>query len=216
MSHFSSYCINVFTVGLNHNLSKDQFVHCKELTCFLSLFQSIGLHPYLFFFNILFFIIYLFGSTGSQLRHAHSLVAACGVQFPDQRSNSGPLPWEQRVLATAPPGKSVLIFLVHTLAHSFQMFKKEVSHSQYNFPPYIFSLVAFKFFCLFLVFSSLCAWMWLSLYLSYLEFAELLGSLSLYIAAVNKLRTVWPLFLLPFFFFFFASFFVFPCLTMLH
>ena len=47
--------------------------------------------------------------------------------------------------------------------------------------------------------------MWLSLYLSYLEFAELLGSLSLSIAAaVNKLRTVWPLFLLLLFFFFFC------------
>ena len=70
-----------------------------------------------------------------------------------------------------------------------------------TFPLCIFSLVAFTIFCLFLVFSSLCAWMWLSLYLSYLEFSELLGSLSLYIAAVvNKLKTVWPLFLLLFFF----------------
>ena len=32
--------------------------------------------------------------------------AACGVLFPDQRSNLGPLRWEHRVLATGPPGQS--------------------------------------------------------------------------------------------------------------
>ena len=46
----------------------------------------------------------------SLLWHAESLVAACGIQFPDQGLNSGPLLWECRVLATGPPGKS-LIFL---------------------------------------------------------------------------------------------------------
>ena len=34
------------------------------------------------------------------------LVAACGIQFPDQGSNPDPLHWEQGVLATGPPGKS--------------------------------------------------------------------------------------------------------------
>ena len=33
------------------------------------------------------------------------LVAACGIWFPDQGSNLGPLHWECRVLATGPPGK---------------------------------------------------------------------------------------------------------------
>ena len=33
------------------------------------------------------------------------LVAVCGIQFPDQGSNPGPLHWEHRVLATGPPGK---------------------------------------------------------------------------------------------------------------
>ena len=36
----------------------------------------------------------------SQLRHA------CGIQFPDQISNPGPLHWEHGVLSTVPPGKS--------------------------------------------------------------------------------------------------------------
>ena len=50
---------------------------------------------------------------GSSLRHEGSsvvacklLVVACGIQFPDQGSNPGPLHWERGVLATGPPGKS--------------------------------------------------------------------------------------------------------------
>ena len=38
--------------------------------------------------------------------HLGSLVAACGIYFPNQGSNPGPLHWEHRVLATGPPGKS--------------------------------------------------------------------------------------------------------------
>ena len=38
------------------------------------------------------------------------LVAACGIFFPDQGWNPGPLPWECRVLATGPPGKSLILF----------------------------------------------------------------------------------------------------------
>ena len=33
-------------------------------------------------------------------------MAACGIYFPDQGSNLGPLHWECRVLATGPPGQS--------------------------------------------------------------------------------------------------------------
>ena len=35
------------------------------------------------------------------------LVAACGLKFPDQGSNLGPLHWECGVLSTGPPGKSL-------------------------------------------------------------------------------------------------------------
>ena len=35
------------------------------------------------------------------------LVTACGVKFPDQGWNLGPLLWESGVLATGPPGKSL-------------------------------------------------------------------------------------------------------------
>ena len=42
-----------------------------------------------------------------------SLVAACGIWFPDQGPNLGPLPWEHGVLATGPPGKSLRpLFLI--------------------------------------------------------------------------------------------------------
>ena len=42
-----------------------------------------------------------------QLQHADSqLWHACGIQFPHQGSNPGPLHWERRVLPTGPPGKS--------------------------------------------------------------------------------------------------------------
>ena len=57
-------------------------------------------------------ICYLFGCPRSSLQHAGSfvvackeLVAACGIQFPDQGLNLGPLLWQHRVLATGPPGK---------------------------------------------------------------------------------------------------------------
>ena len=73
---------------------------------------------------------YLFGCPGSQLWLAGSLVVAhgllscslpvpqlwhansqlqhaCGIQFPDQGLNPGPLHWELRVLTTVPPGKSL-------------------------------------------------------------------------------------------------------------
>ena len=79
-----------------------------------------------------------------QLWHAGSLVAArellaaaCGIQFPDQGSNPGPLHWECRVLATGPPGKSptscfcspknvVLAHSIHT--HMFLYCLWQLSH----------------------------------------------------------------------------------------
>ena len=51
--------------------------------------------------------IFVAAHEGSSLRHAGSLVAACGIWFPDQGSNLGPLHWERGVLATGPPGKSL-------------------------------------------------------------------------------------------------------------
>lgn len=50
---------------------------------------------FFFFFNYLF--IWLCGA----------LVGACGIQFPDQGSNWGPMHWEHGVVATGLPQKSV-------------------------------------------------------------------------------------------------------------
>ena len=64
---------------------------------------------------------YLFGCTGSWLWHlgssviivAHGfLVVACGIKFPDQGSNLGSLHWDYEFLATGPPGKSPVTFLL--------------------------------------------------------------------------------------------------------
>ena len=41
------------------------------------------------------------------LQHAGSLVAACGMYFPNQGLIPGPLHWECGVLATGPPGNSL-------------------------------------------------------------------------------------------------------------
>ena len=53
-------------------------------------------------------VIYLLDYGGSWLWHAGSLVAACGIEFPDLALNPGPLHWEHGVLATGPPGKSLV------------------------------------------------------------------------------------------------------------
>ena len=61
--------------------------------------------------------IYLLLCTRSQLQHAGSsvFIAACGMQFPDQGLNPGPLHWECGVLATGPPGKTQFLVLKYRL-----------------------------------------------------------------------------------------------------
>ena len=50
--------------------------------------------------------------TGSgALQHSRSLAEACGIQFPHRELNPGPLHWEHGVLATGPPGKSLIQLL---------------------------------------------------------------------------------------------------------
>ena len=56
---------------------------------------------------VFFFLsIYLIDCTGPSLRHANSLVTACGIEFPEQRLNLDPLLWEHGVSAIGPSGKS--------------------------------------------------------------------------------------------------------------
>lgn len=61
-------------------------------------------------------LINLFGCTVSWLQREGSLIAACGIQFPNQGLNPGPLYGKHRALATGPPGKSaVQETLIHRL-----------------------------------------------------------------------------------------------------
>ena len=61
-------------------------------------------HKSVFFFNIhLFLFIWLHQVLVAACK---LLVVVCGIQFLDKGSNPGPLPWELRVSATGPPGKS--------------------------------------------------------------------------------------------------------------
>ena len=62
---------------------------------------------FLFFLRPNYFPIYLFDCAGSPLQQVGSLVVACGIQFPDQGLNRGPLHWEYEVLAPGPPEKSL-------------------------------------------------------------------------------------------------------------
>ena len=71
------------------------------------------------FWAFLFFLFYVFVGNfifcgtwdpQSSLGHPESLVAACGIYFPDQESSLGPLHGEHEVFATGPPGKSLFLF----------------------------------------------------------------------------------------------------------
>ena len=83
--------------------------------CSLSHVDKLKLSRFFFFFKKnIYLLIYLValglscGSWAPQLWHVNSqLRHACGIQFPGQGSNPGPLHWEHRVLTTVPPGKSL-------------------------------------------------------------------------------------------------------------
>ena len=77
---------------------------------------------------LIFIFIYLFVS---QLWLMGSLIAVCklpvaprGIKFPDQGLN--PSPWERGVLATEPPGKSLVSFI------SYSAFKAHPCRSMYQ------------------------------------------------------------------------------------
>ena len=102
-----------------------EFYHISSIlrSIFFSHFH-ISFFFFLFFFKNIYLFIFIWlywvlvvahallscGTWAPQLWHANSqLWHACGIQFPDQRSNPGPLYWELGVLTTAPPGKSHIL-----------------------------------------------------------------------------------------------------------
>ena len=98
--------------------------HLDTLTHhFLKNWISLLFSCLLFFKIFILLIIYLAvlglscstGDLQSSLQHVRSLVAACellvaacGIQFPNQGSNLSPLHWELGVLDPGPPGKALI------------------------------------------------------------------------------------------------------------
>ena len=96
-----------------------------------------------FFFNIYLFYLFIWLFL--------ALATACGIKFPDQGSNPGPLHWEHRVLAAGPPGKSWFIHFLTKLG-IINWADTEISHLITEFTPKYFKLELVLAFNLFLVF----------------------------------------------------------------
>ena len=78
---------------------------------------------------------------GLQLRHMGSLVVARetlavahGIQFPDQRSDPSHLHWDYGILTTGPPGKSLLVCLLHQLSSLSMLQPHWLSFRTWNSP----------------------------------------------------------------------------------
>ena len=102
------------------------YTHSFSDSFFLKIFKRFILNIYLLFINLFWLRQVLVAAHGIfvtacgifscsiqdlLLRYADSLVVACGIQFPDQGSNPGPLHWEHGILPTGPPGKSRRLLL---------------------------------------------------------------------------------------------------------
>ena len=86
----------------------------------------------LFFYSFIFIFIGLAapGLPCSMWDPAYEvLVEACGIQFPDQGSNPGPLHWERGVSAFRPPWESLSFFsFVWTVQHVGSLFPDQGSN----------------------------------------------------------------------------------------
>ena len=67
---------------------------------------------------------------------------ACGIEFPDQGLNLGPLHWELRVLTTGPPGKSLQLIIIW----EWGLFSKRCGRSGFLCESFQFLNVGTKFF----------------------------------------------------------------------
>ena len=126
-SHHAKIYLMVFEVRLPYFLplkTSDSFVcsgishvelfslHYLYLLCSEWLFwvTFLLLHISVVWFLFCFFCFFVLASLDLSCgtKDIGSLVATYGIQFPDQGSNLGTLHWESGVLATGPPGKSLL------------------------------------------------------------------------------------------------------------
>ena len=60
------------------------------------------------FYFFLIFYLFILAALGISCLVRDLLVVACGIYFPDQGLNLGPLHWKHGVLTAGPPGKSPL------------------------------------------------------------------------------------------------------------
>ena len=116
-------------LDLNFGCPKIHDSSCGALGMLVNLFMSVStlLVYYIFLSHV--YLLYIFfiylavpglmQDLQSSLQHVGYLVVACkllavacGIYFSDQGSNSGPLHWECRALATGPPGKSHVSMLI--------------------------------------------------------------------------------------------------------
>ena len=84
----------------------------RSLGKFLRLSGSSFLLQITYYFLMFICLFACTGSSGSLVAPCELWVAACGIWFPDQGSNPGPLHWERVFLATGPPGKSQITYFI--------------------------------------------------------------------------------------------------------
>ena len=73
-----------------------------EVIGYIYIYIYIDLYLYPYLYRLLWVLV----ATLGVLAEAWELFTmVCGIYFPDQRLNSGPLHWEHGVLAPGPPGK---------------------------------------------------------------------------------------------------------------
>ena len=80
------------------HLSRSLYIDYHSIKISLTVYPAFSRSYYFYLSFFFFFWLFL------------ALAAACGIKFPDQGLNPGPLHWEHRVLPSGSPGKVLEIF----------------------------------------------------------------------------------------------------------
>ena len=105
--------------------------HSRLKNIFPSLYLGITIIPEsLFSFFLLF--LHIYSTYYLFIWLCQILVAACGIQFPYQGLNPGPLYWEHGVLATGPPGNSCFFLAEIVPWRSFYILVWKSPFAQYS------------------------------------------------------------------------------------
>ena len=104
--------------GYGWGLTTEHFVlqtKYNKIKTFKAALCLSALESFFFFFNIYSFFFFLTAlGLSCDMCGTPTPVAACGIQFSDQRLNLGPLHGEHRVLAAGPPGNPYWPFILLT------------------------------------------------------------------------------------------------------